>query len=767
MWSIGFGFEKIGQIAHRFPGFFSVLLVVVTLASAFQVTKVRFDGDVTAVLPAESQAYRDYFNNKERFRDFSRDITILVESPRLATASGLEDLRFLQLELAVSEGVENVTSLFSLPLPDPQTGALGQFFPQQIADDEEAKALLARLLSVYPQAGSLVSPQKGLAVLQVTLAGQPGDNAMDAYPQYLMAKKAAETAAPQDFKLRITGLTPIGATIVEGLVSDQIRLTIIGLFLGGGIAYLVFRNVVAASIAALPTGLTSLWTLGLFGLFDIPINYLTTVLPTLALIIAFEDSIMLTFQWQSANAKGGDANDNLSNTLRDVGPASALTSITTLLAFVAFIFVSGTALREFAWIGAASIAIAFLAVMITVPVMAHWAMHFGLIRGGQVRQPAFGALGRRVNQAMMARPLTIAVGAILAVLVMGIAHFQIKPEYRITDYLPHTSQVREAEMLSNEVFGGRSMLLVSVPKAQSGPSLSPPNRARLGEVERVIGKLFAAEKISSANRLTATLASPAAIDRLAGELDAASQGDRASQQSRSGDAMLVTVRIPSSQSIGQTLDEIARLKAGIGALPYGGDVIITGFDVLMAEEFTGLIDQLRASLIIEIVLGVAIIGFAARSVSLAIAATTPNLLPILFVEVVIWMRGGAVNMSEVIALTIGFGIAVGNAVHIINFFVAERNRGASVDDAVSKAVDEAGPAVAASMIIICIASLVTQLSVLPMVPVLGMLIISTLLVALAANLVILPANILVLNRYVLPRIARQPAKRERQQENPD
>ena len=747
MWSIGFGLEIVGLWAKRFPVFFSGLLIAITLFAGYQATKVRFDGDVTAVLPAESQAYRDYFDNQQRFRSFARDITILVESERLITASGLEDLRSLQLEMALVPGVESATTLFSIPLPDPQTGAIGQFFPTEIQSDEEARELVRRLLETYPQAASLVSAERNIAVILVTLAGKPGDNLMKTIPEYAAVKNAAMLAGPADFELRFTGLTAIGSTIISGLVSDQLRLSVFGLLLGAAIAFIVFRDVVSAAIAALPTGLTALWTLGLFGWLGIPINYLTTVLPTLALIIAFEDSIMLTFQWQMANAKTPDADANMVRTLREVGPASALTSITTLLAFVAFAFVSGTALKQFAWLGGAAIALAYLSVLIAVPVAAHWAIRLGLVKPGKVREPSMGNFGKIVYRFIAASPVGIASAALAAVIALSIVHFHIQAEYRITDYLPKTSQVREAEMLSNQIFGGRSMLLVSVPKAVPGPSLAPQNRQRLSDTEAALSLVFPPRHISSANRLTNGLNSAAAIERLGNELEAARQNERANLQSRDGETMLVTVRIPSSQSIVDTLAQIRALQDQINRLAYGKQVIITGFDVLMAQEFTGLIEQLRASLIIEVIMGITIIGIATRSFLLAMAALTPNLLPILFVEFIIWIRGGAVNMSEVIALTIGFGIAIGNAVHIINFFAAERKNGGSVEASIIKAVAEAGPAVGASMIIICIATLVTQLSVLPMVPVLGMLIISTLIMALVANLAILPANIIVLKRF--------------------
>jgi predicted RND superfamily exporter protein len=764
MWSIGFGLEKLGLAAARRPVVFSVLMLLVSIFAAFQIPNVRFDGDVTAILPENNLAYRNYFNNRERFRDFGRDLTILVESDRLVTASGLEDLRYLQLELSVTPGVANTTTLFSVPLPDPATGEVGQFFPEEISSDDEARGLVDRLLKSYPQAASLVSPERNTAIILVTMTEDTADRA-GGYGAYLRVKEAAAAAAPADFRLRYTGLTPIGATIVSGLISDQLRLTVIGLVLGAAIAFAVFRSLVAAVICGIAPTFTALWTIGMFGYFGTPINYLTTVLPTLALIVSYADGIMLYFRWQQNNSVSGDADANMVEALRTVGPASSLTSITTLLAFMSFLLASGAALHEFALLGAGAIALAFIAVIIGLPVAAHWATRLGAVRAGKVREPNFGNLGKRVYALVVVRPLAIALAGLVLTLLLSVVHFQVRPEYRITDYLPKASDVRQAEELSNEIFGGRSMLLVSVPKAEPGAVLSTPNRARLQEAEAVLSTVFSPERVTSLNRLTRGIDDPAAIERLAAQIEAAQSQSREGYVSRDGGSMLVTVRIPSDQSIAVTLEQINALEKGMSSLSYGKDVVVTGFDVLMAEEFTGLIQQLRWSLIGAIFMGVAIVGIATRSPLLALASITPNLLPILMVELVIWARGGGINISEVIALTIAFGIAIDNAVHLINIFSSERSKGAGVEASVDRAMTEAGPALFASMVIICVSSMVTLMSVLPMVPIVGGLIIATLITALVSNLVILPANILALKRFLPESATDQPGTEKSLQES--
>lgn len=753
MFGIGFGLERIGIAAARFPILFSLIVIAVTVFAALNVPKVRFDGNITAVLPEESEAYRNYFAQADRFRDFSRDVTILIQSDRLFTAQGLEDLRALQLEIAINPAVGNVVTMFSAPDPDPLTGEIGQFFPPVIETDEDARQLVDDLLEAYPQMRALAVPDKNTAAFVVAMredADDPEAIGVDEekYDGFESIRSDAEAAAPSDFTLHYTGLTPIGITVVSSLVSDQWRLTIIGLILGAGIGLIVFRSVLAAIICAVPPTLTAVWALGLLGYLQMPINYLTTVLPTLALILAFADGIVLYFRWQTSNGQTDDPQANLVEALRRVGPASALTSITTLLAFFSFSFASGSALKEFSVLGMIFVAIAFLAVIITMPLACHWAARMGVVRFGKVPKPAYRTLGRRFFRFVVPRPLAIAIAAIVVAAALTYVHFQVRPEYRITDYLPGASDTREAERLANELIGGRSMLSVAVPVAVEGNPADPANLDRLRQVETTIRDHFPDEAIISILRFADKVTTEAGLERLAEQVGTTPGQTRRNFLSRDEKDLLVTLRVPSSQAITDTLNQITQLRTSLDELEYGDRIVVSGFDVLMAQEFTRLINQLRTSLLIAIFLGVVIIGIATRSPLLTLAAITPNLLPILGIEFVLWLRGGTINISEVIALTIAFGIAIDNAVHVINIFNAGLRQGYSRRHALKEALLEVGPALGASTTIICVSSLVTQISALPMVPILGQLMTATLIVALVANLAILPANIICLNALV-------------------
>ena len=744
MWRIGFGLEKIGLAAQRRPMLFSLLVLVLIAIAALNVRHVNFNGSILAVLPDQSEAFRDYDEIKDAYRNFSRDVTILVKSDRLLTSEGMEDLRNLQLDVSLADGVAQANSIFSVPDFDPETGELRDWFPEELGSDAETLALIDGLIEKYPQAASFFNKERGIAIVTASLVTGVQEDDEKSFAAYLTLKEAAEESVPEDFKLSFTGLTPIGAAILTALLDDQVKLTVFGLLIGAAIAFYVFRSLLAAVLCAVPPMLTALWTFGLFALFGVEINYLTTVLPTLALILAFADGIFLYFRWQSLNALQPDAEENLTEAIVRVGPASSLTSITTALAFISFSYADSEALKEFAYLGSGAVLLAFVAVIIGLPLAIHWAIKLGLANTGMRQTPAFHGIGKRTRPVTIGHPWMLALLGVVLMVGFGILQRDVTAEYRLTEYLPKNSEVRYGEVLANDVTGGRALMLISVPFDEEGGFASAENRERLSAVGAIAGQQFGDARVFSAAQALAAARTDAAQARISEVIQEAVNEGRADFIARDGMAALVGVRLSSDLPVATLIEETNRLRERLAVLDYSDQVLVSGFPVLMSIEFTHLIEQLRLSLILAIILGVTILGLATRSPLMFLAAITPNLLPIFFVLTVLYFLGGTINLSEVVALTVAFGIAIDNAVHLMNVFESQCKEGKEVRHALAAALEEVGPALTAGTVIICAAITVTFISSLPIVPIIGRLMIATLVVALLSNLLILPANILTL-----------------------
>jgi len=749
MRSLGFGLEELGVRALAHPLIYAAFLIVFTLSSVVFIPSVKFNGNVLSVVPESSQNFKNYTKQKRDFRNFDRDIAVIVKSPRLLTASGLEDLRFMQLEMAVTDGIAGAVSIFSLPVPEEETGKLVQYFPNTIESDALAAELVSKLLEKYPQAASLVSLEENAAVLLISLdLGHDTGNDERVFEAYAEMREAIKEVAPDDFEVYFSGLTPIGLTILEALISDQLRLTIIGLTLGALIAMLFFRSVVAAFVCAFPPLITSLWAVGFFGASGTPITYLTTILPTLALILAYADGIVLYHRWNKLNAAldheaSKDAIiENLKEAILKIGPASALTSLTTAAALSSFMMSSSDALFEFGWLGIILVMFAFLAVIIALPLVGLLLVNTGLIKSGarSVGLQPFKAIARRTYRFYPHAITFLTLGVIFGLLYI---HSKLEPDYRVTDFLPTESDTRIAERLANEVFGGRALIFFSFPVVEEGNLQSPANRQRLAEVTEVLVAKYGEDEIFSLHSFWQDFdegTRQAIADQL-GELPATS---RQGYLSADGETMLVSLRSSTSVSIAETEILLDEAREVISKLAYADNIVITGFPVILAKEFGLMINELRNSLLIAVLLGILLVGLATRSVFFALAAFMPNLLPILLIEALIFFHKGSINITEVVALTIAFGIAIDNAVHVINAFKHELYTGKRREEALKDAIKQVAPALGASSVIICISVSATLTSTLPLLPAIGTLIIIILVVALFTNLIILPANILTL-----------------------
>ncbi len=83
--------------------------------------------------------------------------------------------------------------------------------------------------------------------------------------------------------------------------------------------------------------------LALFGSF----SFLTIIVTTIILVIAFAESLFFVFNWLAYWRDGMDPYQAVDETVKVVGPASALTMLTTLVSFASLSLTAGQASANF------------------------------------------------------------------------------------------------------------------------------------------------------------------------------------------------------------------------------------------------------------------------------------------------------------------------------------------------------------------------------------------------------------------------------------
>lgn len=737
--SLGFGLEQLGLLVLKWPRLTSALLVLFISIAGSQFDEVALDGNVQSILDTSSTAYQTYSQHRSRFHDYAEDVVLLVRLPSIASVEAIEKLRNFHLDLMLEDQVRTVFSLFSfvdLPIP-PQSG--GIMFPKRFSSDNEVDNALAGLLARYPPASSLVSLETNSILFLVQLQDQALVSEIALKSSLSELNRFANLELGGTGEVVLTGRPVLRSEIARSILETLAILISVGIGLGFMVSAFVFGSVRTAVVCAMPATISVILTVGLFGLLGIPITYLTVIVPVLSLIICFADTIVLLYKWLS-DENGNPDLATFSQAVRKVGPASSLTSITTAVAFFSFAFSGNPRIEEMAFFGVAGVVMAFITLMTVLPVTVFWL----LVYQKPFRPVRSARLSRSTGLISTYAPASpghvmITTTVTLAVLIWG--HIQLQPAYSVRDYVPSNSGVLASELEVDSHFGGGSRLYVVMEMEEGTNPHEMTNRQRLVQLDDVVSSMFGSDNTQSLGGIFRDLDSDE-ISML--EKEWSNVPDEIGQRfvGRDAKAAQVSVAMSSLQSTATTTQEIAALKSRLSKLPFADTLSITGFGVVLADNFPQLLDQMRTSLFICIVLVFVVLWFVTGNIRLAIACLIPNLISVLLVENVIWYLGLDLNLTNLIGLTIAFGIAVDNAVHVINTLLEMKEGQGSAHEIVIQATGGIAPALVAGTLIMCISASGIALSAIPAIAQLGLLLTFSLLIALVSNLVILPACLL-------------------------
>ena len=365
----GFGLERLGLLVLRFPRLFGAFLVVSVLVLLAGINGVRFDGNILHILTESSGPFRSYRMVQHEFRDFSGDLAVLVRADGLYSPEKFEQLRDFHLDLNLVDGVEGVYSLFSASELDPKTGEIVSPVPERVSNGTDVAALVKAAAAKSQLVAQMTNVDKNAALIEVeTNLGELGPQGSEPKPVLALMSRI-RAVAPPGFTVDFAGFPLMRADAVDALISDQIMLTILGIGLATLIALLIFRSPLPAVMCLTPAIVSLVWVLGSFGLTGADVTYLSTTLPTIAMVLALADAVMLFFAWQGKRAEGLEGRAAIAAAIRRTGPANAMTSVTTAFAFASFGFSGNASLRSLAMLGSSAVIAAFVAVLIALPLM--------------------------------------------------------------------------------------------------------------------------------------------------------------------------------------------------------------------------------------------------------------------------------------------------------------------------------------------------------------------------------------------------------------
>jgi len=202
-----------------------------------------------------------------------------------------------------------------------------------------------------------------------------------------------------------------------------------------------------------------------------------------------------------------------------------------------------------------------------------------------------------------------------------------------------------------------------------------------------------------------------------------------------------------------------RLQLRIDSIfpPDEHEVFMTGTSVVFVEGTTYLVKNLFVSLALAILVIATVMAILFRSGRMVAISLLPNLVPLIFTAAVMGYFGIALKPSTLLVFSIAFGISVDDTIHLLAKYRQELDlHGWNMREAVLLAVRETGVSMMYTSIVLFFGFLMFFASDFEGTRALGILVSTTLLVAMLTNLVLLPSMLLGFERYITAQTFKEP-----------
>jgi predicted RND superfamily exporter protein len=527
---------------------------------------------------------------------------------------------------------------------------------------------------------------------------------------------------------------------MQALRRDMLMFNSIGLSLAVVLSAVVARSLRSTVVACVPPFVGAVWALGALGLLGAPVTVLTSVVPSLALVVGTCDSIHFIEDMRRSVRRGLDPLAASSGAVHRIGAACGLTSIVTAIGFASLAVARIEAVRSFGIAAAVGALASFLAVTLLTPLIAATPFCSGLRLGRSSRLAGRTANLLAAFSVRHARPL-VAVACGLT-LLLALAGSGIEADNRIVDSLPTGAAASQALARVDADFGGAMGIDIVVGWPADVDWRDP---AVLDAVRRAEAALTGEAAISR----------PISFATVAGELpprarrriDAASVGDLISPADR---VALVRARVADVGS--RRLEGIYdRIDASLAALERdlpGWRFRLAGMSVVSARNIRQLVRDLGSSLVVEVLVIGCILAVAFRSPLAGLVSLIPNVFPLAVIATLLAATGRSLDPATVIVFNVCLGLAVDDTVHVLSALARNRREGLSIATAVRRAVAETGNAVMIGGVVLMVGFAAVTASSVPSLAGFGMLACAAVAAATLAELVFLPALLVVTDDVV-------------------
>jgi predicted RND superfamily exporter protein len=566
--------------------------------------------------------------------------------------------------------------------------------------------------------------------------------------------------------LRVSGMPYIRTINAEDMKGE------IGLFIGAAllitslIFFLFFRSYRATFISICILLFGVMWSFGTLGLFHYKITILTAIIPPLIIVIGITNCIFLINKYQQEIKIHQNQAKALQRVISKIGVSTLMTNLTTAAGFATFMITGNDLLFEFGLVTSLNVITVYLLTLLVVPIVYSFMSIPKEKHLDHLNKTYISSLLNWVeNKVKFKRKVIYSIyGLLLIISIIGIA--QMKVSGSLIGEMPKSASFFKDILFYEKEFSGVMPLEIMIDTKRKKGVLKLSTMKKMDELQATIAQIPELSKPVSVVNLVkyskqAFYNGNPAFYELPTNQEQAFILSYAKNATKNTKENLMKSYVDSTGQYARITtfmkdigtEEMAKvedkLRNKINEI-FPNDryeVTLTGKALVFQKGTSYLIDNLIESLIFAILMIAGLMMYLFRSIKMVFASLITNILPLCITSGLMGYFDIPLKPSTILVFSIAFGISVDNAIQFMAKYRLDfiQNNG-KIKKSVFSALRETGISTFYTSVVLIFGFAIFTLSSFSGTIALGGLISCTLLFAMFANLLVLPALVLTFEK---------------------
>lgn len=524
---------------------------------------------------------------------------------------------------------------------------------------------------------------------------------------------------------------------------------VLGILLLLAFLYFSFKSFWGVTIPIIVLIVSLIWTLGIMQITGEELTLMMVMLPTMLFVIGVSDSVHIINKFRYEFGKTKDRKEALMITIKEIGVAIFLTSITTAIGFGSLCFIDIAPLQKFGIYTAIGIMITYLVSIFLIP---SFLLLLKIRFPKEQRSRAFFQLGlKKMYSGIIEHKKWFVIGIILviAISINGLSYFRVNNNF--LDDLSDDTKLKQDMLFFENNFSGIVPFEIAV---EANENIF--NYNTLHEIEQV-------ENYLAENYKAGFLISPTSIIKIANSSlngggnkfyklpDTERKLNKILKQlKRFGITKRYQKLVSEDKKYGRItakIKDIGSTKVGdlneglvkfIESKNFTTKFIITGASHLLNQSNRNISEGVVKGIILAMLLILLTVAILFSSIRIALYSLLPNLLPLIILGGLMGYFNIDLKVTTSLLFTIVLGISVDDTIHILTKYRLGRKVGLNSERALFNSFQSTGWSVVVTSFIIAAGFIIFLVSDFESTFYMGLLVGGSLVTALLSNLIILP-----------------------------